>query len=225
LNVNFDGGSSSDPDGTIIDYTWNFGDGGEAFDYSADYIFTVPGTYVVTLTVMDDYGATDQTEITITVSDEFTEAVDFDFNFQPSYTPVPAGYIADYGNIFDEAEGFGWYQEIDSSNLVEHNSSLSPDTAYDTTIYVTPDSVWEVDVPDGNYLVTVCVGDPSAPRGLHNLQVENVPIVKSERLDKKALWIEREINVDVFDGRLTLTFTDSKIPVRLCWLKIRSGNF
>lgn len=52
-----------------------------------------------------------------------------------------------------------------------------------------------------------------------------MPIVDNERLGKKAPWIEREINVDVFDGRLTLTFTGTIAPARLCWLKIRSGNF
>jgi PKD repeat protein len=58
LLVAFDGTASEDPDGTIVGYHWDFGDGSApqmGFSLSTiGYRFDTPGTYTVTLTVTDD---------------------------------------------------------------------------------------------------------------------------------------------------------------------------
>lgn len=58
--INFDGSGSSDPDGSIVSYDWNFGDGGTANGVRVNHRFTKVGTYTVTLTVTDAQGATGQ---------------------------------------------------------------------------------------------------------------------------------------------------------------------
>ncbi len=50
----FDGGGSSDPDGRIINYQWDFGDGGKGRGETLPYAFAEPGRYTVTLSVRDD---------------------------------------------------------------------------------------------------------------------------------------------------------------------------
>jgi PKD repeat protein len=65
--VQFDGSSSSDPDGTITSYDWDFGDTNVGTGVSPTHSYNAEGTYTVTLTVMDDYGATDSDTVTITV--------------------------------------------------------------------------------------------------------------------------------------------------------------
>ncbi|MBA7559341.1 hypothetical protein ES708_00955 [subsurface metagenome] len=55
--VVFDGSSSSDEDGTIVSYSWDFGDGGIGSGVTVTYIYNEPGNYKVTLTVTDDDGA------------------------------------------------------------------------------------------------------------------------------------------------------------------------
>lgn len=67
LKVNFDASGSSDPDGTIIGYTWDFMDGSTSTDVSPSHRFTDPGTYPVTLTVTDDQGASASSSVTILV--------------------------------------------------------------------------------------------------------------------------------------------------------------
>jgi len=56
--VQFDASESNDPDGVIVSYTWNFGDGASAEGMNVEHIFPQQQTeYLVTLTVIDDNGA------------------------------------------------------------------------------------------------------------------------------------------------------------------------
>ncbi len=69
LHVNFDASASYDPDGTILEYTWAFGDGstGEGATISHTYVTSSSRVYTVTLTVKDDHGAQGTASQTISV--------------------------------------------------------------------------------------------------------------------------------------------------------------
>jgi PKD repeat protein len=54
----FDGSGSSDPDGSVSSWQWNFGDGATAAGQSASHTWSAAGVYMVTLTVTDDMGLT-----------------------------------------------------------------------------------------------------------------------------------------------------------------------
>lgn len=54
----FDATGSTDPDGTIVDHSWNFGDGETGSGSTPEHLYADPGTYEVTLTVTDDEGRT-----------------------------------------------------------------------------------------------------------------------------------------------------------------------
>jgi PKD repeat protein len=69
LPVNFDGTASSDPDGSIASYTWNFGDGTTGSGATISHTYTTPGTYGASLTVTDNNGAQGSSNVTITVAD------------------------------------------------------------------------------------------------------------------------------------------------------------
>ncbi len=56
LSVHFDAGSSSSPNGIIISYSWDFGDGTTGSGKVIDHTFTTKGIYKVTLTVTDSDG-------------------------------------------------------------------------------------------------------------------------------------------------------------------------
>ena len=68
LAVSVDGSTSSDPDGTIASYAWNFGDGGTATGATANHTYTAPGTFTVALTVTDNGGATNTTSRQVTIT-------------------------------------------------------------------------------------------------------------------------------------------------------------
>jgi len=52
--ISFDGSGSSDPNGDLLSYSWDFGDGGSAPGALASHIYVAAGNYLVTLTVTDD---------------------------------------------------------------------------------------------------------------------------------------------------------------------------
>jgi len=59
--VTFNGTGSVDPDGTIVAYTWSFGDGMTSSGWSTSHAYAAAGTYTATLTVQDNSGATAST--------------------------------------------------------------------------------------------------------------------------------------------------------------------
>ena len=60
--------ASSDPDGNIVGYSWNFGDGGTETQRNPSHAYTAPGTYQVSLTVTDNGGATNASAQSVTVT-------------------------------------------------------------------------------------------------------------------------------------------------------------
>ncbi len=66
--IMFSATNSTDKDGKIEDYQWNFGDGTTSNDVDAVHKFDEPGVYNVTLTVVDDDGNKDVTHIIIRVN-------------------------------------------------------------------------------------------------------------------------------------------------------------
>ncbi len=69
--VKFSSTGSHDPDGTIMSYTWDFGDGNMGVGSSPFHTYSKTGEYTVTLTVTDDAGNTGTDETTVTVESFF----------------------------------------------------------------------------------------------------------------------------------------------------------
>jgi PKD repeat protein len=69
LTVNFNAAGSTDADGSIVSYAWNFGDGGSQTGGStAQRLYSTPGTYTATVTVTDNSGLTGSKSVTINVN-------------------------------------------------------------------------------------------------------------------------------------------------------------
>jgi len=52
--VTFDASASSDPDGRIVSYTWDFGDGSRGEGVQTIHVYPSSATYTVALTVVDN---------------------------------------------------------------------------------------------------------------------------------------------------------------------------
>lgn len=56
--IEFDGTASFDPDGEIVEYQWDFGDGSREFLAELTHVYATSGTFRARLTVTDDKGVT-----------------------------------------------------------------------------------------------------------------------------------------------------------------------
>lgn len=61
--VYFDGSTSQDLNGTIVEYLWSFGDGGTGTGPRPSHTYAEGGYYVVQLTVTDNEGARDRKSV------------------------------------------------------------------------------------------------------------------------------------------------------------------
>ncbi len=68
LTVTFDGSASSDADGTIVAWSWAFGDGQFSVGARTAHMYSGPATYTASLTVTDNGGASNTTTTTIAVT-------------------------------------------------------------------------------------------------------------------------------------------------------------
>jgi PKD repeat protein len=81
-SILFDASTSSDIDGNIVSYTWQFGDGANGSGRTVQHAYTSSGIYTVILTVKDDDGATDTASKQITIGQP-----------TPPNTPPTASFI------------------------------------------------------------------------------------------------------------------------------------
>lgn len=72
LSVHLDASGSSDPDGSVTSYAWDFGDGSTGSGAVTDHVYATGGRYDVALTVVDDAGASRTTSTTLTLQDPTT---------------------------------------------------------------------------------------------------------------------------------------------------------
>jgi PKD repeat protein len=68
LVTTFDATASSDPDGTVTGYAWDFGDSTTGTGNKPTHTYSAAGSYPVKLTVTDDQGATNSLTKTVTVT-------------------------------------------------------------------------------------------------------------------------------------------------------------
>jgi len=162
-SIHFDGSTSFDPDGTIINYLWNFGDGNTATGVVADHTYDDNSVYTVTLTVTDDDGATDSATATINVLNispvaSFTENATKVMQNETIHFDASASYDPD-GTIVNYLWNFG------DGNTV---TGVTTDHAYSET---------------GNYTVTVTLtvtdDDGASSSVVAELVIENI-VVETE---------------------------------------------
>jgi subtilisin family serine protease len=77
LTCTFDASASFDPDGTVVAWDWNFGDGTTGSGEVVTHTYAAGGSFTVTLTVTDDSGATDTDTQRVTVGPNQPPVADF----------------------------------------------------------------------------------------------------------------------------------------------------
>ncbi len=112
VNCVFDGGGSTDPNGAIISYSWQFGDGTTGAGAAPTHTYLTGGHYVVTLTVTDQEGLTSSTSRRVDANTgpvaSFTVACTGPIcTLDASGSTDPDGTISSYNWNFGDGQG-GW---------------------------------------------------------------------------------------------------------------------
>ena len=161
LAVSFDGSGSTDEDGNVVAWDWNFDDGSTGSGEVAIHVFNAVGTYDVELTVTDDGGATDTTTVTVVVN-ELQPPVAV-ANATPDGTKAPLGVLfSSVGSTDPDGSIIGYSWDFDDGSPL--STSANPSHLY--TVAGTYDAT--LTVTDDDFLTTtatvpVIVGPSNVP--------------------------------------------------------------
>jgi Tol biopolymer transport system component/chitodextrinase len=138
--VSFDASGSSDPDGTIVGYEWNFGDGNTATGATTSHSYSSSGTYTVQLTVTDNDGSTDTETKTITVPPPGLKAPNASFISSPS-SPEEGETVTFDASASSDPDGtissYSWNFGGDTATGKTTTHSYSSSGTYTVTLTVT----------------------------------------------------------------------------------------
>lgn len=148
-SITFDGSQSMDPDGTIIFYRWNFGDGSsQILDKTPKHTYSDPGVYRVTLTVVDNDGRSSMANTTATIQGSIFVN-----------TPPVAALVAPTAAVIDQEITFDASLSNDTDGtIIGYRWDFDDDGVFDTDWLTTP-FITTTFSSAGSYVVTVEVKD------------------------------------------------------------------
>ncbi|MCA0295768.1 MAG: PKD domain-containing protein [Actinobacteria bacterium] len=140
LDLSVDAGGSTDPDGTIATYAWNFGDGATGTGLTAQHSYTTAGNYTVTLTVTDDrFGQATTTRQVVATDPPPNQAPTAAFTSTPNNLAVSfdgSGSSDADGTI----AGYAWtFGDGDTATTQKPNHTYGAAGTYTVKLVVTDD--------------------------------------------------------------------------------------
>ena len=235
--VTFDGSGSTDPDGVITNYRFDFGDGtfGSGTTAMVTHAYALPGTYLVTLDVTDDDGASDSYPRFVLVRSP-NEPPEANATVDPPTGDLSTAFLLDGRNSTDDRgiDSYFWdFGDGDTSTADRITHPFSARGSHTVTLRVTDTDgltdtatvIVEVRNRDPTASVTpsegainlsasqqqgfeVSASDPDNDPLIFEWRVDGVLANASSRFDfQRNTPGTYEIVLTVSDGFSTLTFT------------------
>ena len=139
-------------------------------------------------------------------------------NFQPAGADAPEGWLTNCGERYAPATGFGWDIELGTR---ERNKSK--DKLYDTLTFIAgkqQSATFTMSQPDGEYVLSVQVGDPGYANDFSLYVQDGTDPVESRSIGMGDSMVIRKA-VAIKDGILKLRFIrNSKAGVSMNWLAL-----
>ncbi len=190
--VSIDASSSSDPDGTVVDYEYDFTANSERGDLVANasrngsratVTYADDGAYDVSLTVRDDDGHTDSTTRTVVVENRPPAVLGIDNPFDRYDATAEVGQPLELTATMADADGtvvdYAW--DTDGDGVFETNGT-AVDEPYGVDDEQTA-AAWTAPRTPGNYTVSVRVRDDDGAVTVRNA---TVPVTDSAAIEYDA---------------------------------------
>ena len=217
--VVFDASASTDTDGSIVSYAWDFGDGNSGSGVGPSHTYTAATTYTVTLTVTDDAGDTNSSSITVTISDGNTPLVRIN-----SGGPE---YIDSLGQVWSADTGFsGGNTYADGTAAI---AGTTNDTLYQTERWGNPFS-YSIPLSSGTYVVVLHFAEiywSSPGSRVFSVSLEGNPVEAGIDLVGEAganTAVTRTYPVTVSDGVLDIAFSASTDNAKVSAIEVRQAG-
>ena len=141
LGVAFNASNSSDSDGSITSYAWDFKDGSTGNGQSINHTFSSIGSYNVLLTVTDNEGASDSTTKTINVTETPNQSPTASFTANPTSGVAPLGVAFNASNSSDSdgsITSYAWdFKDGSTGNGQSINHTFSSIGSYNVELTIT----------------------------------------------------------------------------------------
>ncbi|MDF1741325.1 MAG: FAD-dependent oxidoreductase [Verrucomicrobiales bacterium] len=141
------------------------------------------------------------------------------FDFAGKGVPAADGFTRDRGAVYSKERGFGWARDISANARVRNQM---PEHERDAFLFTRKEDIWEVGAENGDYEVTVCVGDSGHGQKGQYVRVEGESLISNVDTTT-GRFHEATATVSVSDGRLTVTIgrPGGGSNTALCWLALR----
>jgi len=161
--VLFNASASSDPDGSIVQYDWDFDDGGTGSGLFVTHTYTVPGAYTARLTVTDDSGDTDESKAVVIIGDGLSLPPTADAN--GPYTGAVGLPVTFDGTASDDPDGtIDRYDWAFGDGFIALDGGPTPDYSYPAgSLYTVILEVTDDDNLTASDSTRALIGDISVP--------------------------------------------------------------
>lgn len=174
LAISFSGSQSSDVDGTIVAYKWDFGDGTSSFAADVEHVYNSPGIFTAMLTVTDNSGLTGSASLQIE-------------SFAPNQPPLADLQVSATNGNVPLTVTFDASNSIDSDgNIVSYAWNFGDGSSSNSTIATTSHTYSKT----GTFTATVTITDN---RGALSSDSVTISVTQNPALIVKVAAIDLQV--------------------------------
>ena len=178
--------TSTDSDGSVVSWSWDFGDGATSTEQNPVHTYGAYGTYTVSLTVTDDMGATGGTSQDVVVADPnaagaFLEAdgmvVMEAENFHANIARDNHDWVSATTHAGFSGASYMVTEPDDATQIKKNPEGVSPEMSYDVEFGTTGDyylwgRVWAPHAKSNSVHIGIDGAVPSTINGLQTVDYE-----------------------------------------------------